>query len=1020
MPKSPDELKLDRLRSKREKLFRRVQLCYDAGEALKADQNNAQKLENFKIRYTNISETVLEYKNVVDEIIVLKQQIKPDENPSYSILEAFEDLSDHIEYVAANQRNDQTRIHMPKIELVKFDGSDVMLWPLFYENFKQLVHIRQDFSNAEKLQYLLGSISGKALKICSSVEAVPNNYPIIWNTLEKTYQDKKFLSSVYFDRILNCRNVPNHNPSSLQAFLEKFDPNVNALKTLNIPQLDDFMLFHIALSKLPQETINSSQNSNPISNNSNLKNKTFFVNNPNNNNSKNCIACNRTVHLLKDCSVFKNDSVEERFRKIKANHLCINCFSAKHTVSNCPSHFSCNICKLKHHTLLHRSNTSVNRTSPTVSAVHASTSHSSSDFNTGSPANLLMSQNNSQTVLLSTNNSSSDLNPGSLANVLMSQTNCQTVLLSTAVAGGFKLLKWVSNSQDLLAQIEDHLKLTKTIEFDKTNLKILGLQWSPRLDIFTFKLNFQFTPCTKRNLLSCVARIFDPLGFLSPLTLFIKLLIKTLWQQNFDWDQPAPIEIIKFWNKVQNELILLNELKIPRHLFIFENVTISLIGFSDASINAYAAAVYVRVVNQSSKVNINLLCSQSKVSPNSKISLPRLELCAATLLAQLLAHVRDTYQIRQPINEMFALSDSMITLHWIHSTTRKWKPFINNRVTKIKKFLPPSHWFFIPTKENVSDCASRGLTPLGLMNHSSWLPGPTWLKLPPSEWPIKCINSTQTLEETEDFSHEYVTLSVLKPAISPLYSLITYFSSWTKLLHATIYVLRFLKIVSSQNRTTKDLKRAELILIRAVQQRHFNNDYKSILENRQLPPYLRKLNPFIHEGVIRVGGRLANSTLSFDKRYPILLPKSDPFVTLLIDYNHKLYSHTGAHLLHSLLRQQYWILSARDIIRQRGWKCNYCFRLTPKPTYPIMANLPSERYLHTLQMRLKWNTSSNPIKAGTLVVVIQENIPPLQWPLAVIQTLHPGNDGIARVASIKTKNGAYIRPVAKLCPLPTQ
>ncbi|KAJ8957770.1 hypothetical protein NQ317_015409, partial [Molorchus minor] len=186
---------------------------------------------------------------------------------------------------------------------------------------------------------------------------------------------------------------------------------------------------------------------------------------------------------------------------------------------------------------------------------------------------------------------------------------------------GFKLLKWVSNSQDLLAQIEDHLKLTKTIEFDKTNLKILGLQWNPRLDVFTFKLNFQFTPCTKRNLL-----IFDPLGFLSPLTLFIKLLIKTLWQQNCDWDQPAPIEIIKFWNKVQNELIWLNELKIPRHLFIFENVT---------------------------------------------------------------------------------------------------------------------------------------------------------------------------------------------PAISPLYSLIIYFSSWTKLLHATIYVLRFLKFVSSQNRTTKDLKRAELILIRA-------------------------------------------------------------------------------------------------------------------------------------------------------------------------------------------------------------
>ncbi|KAJ8968490.1 hypothetical protein NQ314_002278 [Rhamnusium bicolor] len=194
------------------------------------------------------------------------------------------------------------------------------------------------------------------------------------------------------------------------------------------------------------------------------------------------------------------------------------------------------------------------------------------------------------------------------------------------------------------------------------------------------------------------------------------------------------------------------------------------------SMNAYAVVIYVRTVDDSGNVNVNLLCSRSKVSPNSKISLPRLELCAATLLAQLLAHVQETYNLRKPVNEIYAFCDSMITLHWIHSTTRKWKPFASNRVSKIKNFLTPPHWFFVPTQENVSDCASRGLTPLGITNHSTWLSGLTWLKLPSSDRPVKPLNKTPNVDQIS-LEDECVLLSVLKPDISPLYGLIEYFSS---------------------------------------------------------------------------------------------------------------------------------------------------------------------------------------------------------------------------------------------------
>ncbi|KAJ8967169.1 hypothetical protein NQ314_003058 [Rhamnusium bicolor] len=376
-----------------------------------------------------------------------------------------------------------------------------------------------------------------------------------------------------------------------------------------------------------------------------------------------------------------------------------------------------------------------------------------------------------------------------------------------------------------------------------------------------------------------------------------------------------------------------------RNTYFFENSTVDIVGFADASSSAYAAVIYIRSTDITGHVSVNFLCAQSKVAPMSKVTLPRLELCAAVLL-------------------------------------------------------------------------SKGLSPASLINHPCWFSGPQWLLLNPSQWPIKSFSNNEfTIPEEENLVY-----LVVKPTISPLYILIEYFSSWTKLLHSTIYVLKFLKILPRNNTIRKfDLDQAEYTLIRAVQQRHFHSEYKLLSENKPLKSnFLRKLNPFIKDHVIRVGGRLSNANVAFDHKHPILLPKSDPFVNLLIDYNHKKYCHTGTHLLQSLLQQNYWIIAARGIIRQRIWKCNH---------YSVVQHYWKRwhiEYLSTLQARQKWNTPTNPAKIGMIVVIIQNNIPPLQWPLAIIEKLYPGKDGISRVAVVRTKNSSYTRPVAKLCPLPNQ
>nr|CAI5859789.1 unnamed protein product [Callosobruchus analis] len=76
-------------------------------------------------------------------------------------------------------------------------------------------------------------------------------------------------------------------------------------------------------------------------------------------------------------------------------------------------------------------------------------------------------------------------------------------------------------------------------------------------------------------------------------------------------------------------------------------------------------------------------------------------------------------------------------------------------------------------------------------------------------------------------------------------------------------------------------------------------------------------------------------------------------------------------------------------------------------------------YLHTLQTREKWNTTSHPVSVGS-VVIVSNNTPPLQWPLGVIEEVFPAKDGIVRVAKVRTASGSYVRPVVRLCPLPNQ
>ncbi|GFW65448.1 DUF1758 domain-containing protein [Trichonephila clavipes] len=142
-------------------------------------------------------------------------------------------------------------------------------------------------------------------------------------------------------------------------------------------------------------------------------------------------------------------------------------------------------------------------------------------------------------------------------------------------ARGFHLRKWRSNSSEVLSRISSNWV------GDSSNLEIhpdecskaLGLTWNSMKDIFIFNLKVNFPDnITKRSFLSQSVRLFDPLGFLTPCTVSIKIFYQQLWLLKLDWDSPLPEALATKWKPFQKEFEQVCSIHIPRWIvsyFIF-------------------------------------------------------------------------------------------------------------------------------------------------------------------------------------------------------------------------------------------------------------------------------------------------------------------------------------------------------------------------------------------------------------------------------------------------------------------
>ena len=279
------------------------------------------------------------------------------------------------------------------------------------------------------------------------------------------------------------------------------------------------------------------------------------------------------------------------------------------------------------------------------------------------------------------------------------------------------------------------------------------------------------------------------MGLISPTLVVAKILFQRLWLAGIEWDDPLPPDIQHAWLQWRTQICQLQQLRIPRCITTsrVHDPCYQLCGFSDASERAYAAVVYLRAVGSNGSTMVNLVTGKTKVAPLKPLSLPRLELSAAWLLARLLKRIGDVLSSLNP--EVLALTDSLITLQWIRGHPSRWKTFVANRVSEIQDLCPPVHWRYVPSKDNPADCASRGLNADELCNFKLWWNGPSWLQQGTSSPPQPRMD--HNAQKTVDEEQRKNVCMISRPATDTLSELFP-FSSLTKIKRVAALVFRFI------------------------------------------------------------------------------------------------------------------------------------------------------------------------------------------------------------------------------------
>ncbi|XP_041633410.2 uncharacterized protein [Drosophila kikkawai] len=468
----------------------------------------------------------------------------------------------------------------------------------------------------------------------------------------------------------------------------------------------------------------------------------------------------------------------------------------------------------------------------------------------------------------------------------------------------------------LKALPKEHLLSTEFLDLEEVSTTTtLGVRWNATTDEFYFvprEVTIQAN-YSKRDVLSQIAKLFDPAGWLSPFVVQAKILMQDIWLVSVGWDEFLPADLLHRWHDFLRSYSFLHQVRIPRWVHFQPGVQVQIHGFCDASQKAYGAAIYVRI-QRDGIISSNLLTSKTKVAPVKTVSLPRLELCEAVLLADLWTAILP--QIPFGRIESFLWTDSTIVLAWLNKPPCQWTTFVANRVTKIAQNTDASQWSHVRSEHNPADLASRGVAAEELATISN---------IDIEKRPIRCHLAC------------------------PEQDMLERLSKLDKALRVFAYVQRFIQ--RSQKRpipgelqlSNTEISIAERLLIFMTQRRYLPLEYACLSQKRPIPASssIKNMNPFLDpHGLIRACGRVtASEVLQYDERHPIFLPYNCQLARLLVSFTHRISLHGGNQLMVRLIRSKFWIPRVKNLVKSI-FSCKICVIHKKKLQTQLMGELP--------------------------------------------------------------------------------
>ncbi|KAJ8364811.1 hypothetical protein SKAU_G00136420 [Synaphobranchus kaupii] len=309
---------------------------------------------------------------------------------------------------------------------------------------------------------------------------------------------------------------------------------------------------------------------------------------------------------------------------------------------------------------------------------------------------------------------------------------------SSLAESNLRLHKFVSNRKRVMESFspDDCAPVIKDLDLSGENTPTqwsLGLLWEISSDTFTYSASTVDKPFTRRGVLSTVNSIFDPLGLLAPVTIQGRALLRELTSEQAAWDAPLPKDKLSRWRDWKDSLQDLKQLHIPRtytESSLSKAVHTELCVFTDASTKAIGAAAYLKAVQEDGHVEVGFVMGKAKLAPLSKPTIPRLELCAAVLGAEMAGLIQDEMDLK--LDAVHFYTDSKVVLGYICNESKRFYTYVHNRVQRIRQSSKPAQWQYVCTEENPADHASRSL-PAARLAQTSWFTGPSFLRQPPAE-----------------------------------------------------------------------------------------------------------------------------------------------------------------------------------------------------------------------------------------------------------------------------------------------